>query len=118
MNMSSEVTKVMHASLLGIGLFLIPALLLLPADWIYDRLAIRSAFNQDGVPSPSVSVTSIKKPSTVTFSNGAVVDVGYWPATISSAFWVMTTIAGAAFYIFILRRQIHNLVGSVRSGSG
>ena len=109
--------QVILASLLGSGLFLIPALLLLPADWIYDGLAIRSAFGQDEAPLPSISVTSIKKPSTVTFSNGVVADVGYWPARISSACWVLSSLAGCALYVFILRRQIHSVIRSVESGS-
>jgi hypothetical protein len=115
--MNSPVRKVMHASLLGVGLFLIPALLLLPADWIYDSLAIRSAFGQDGVLLPPVSVESIKKPSTVTFSNGAVVDVGYWPATISSGFWVMSSVAGAGLYVCGLRRPIRAMIRSMEDES-
>ena len=112
-NMSLEIRKVMHASLLGLGLFLIPSLLLLPADWIYDRLAIRAAFGQDAGSLPEVTVQSIKKPSTVTFSNGIVVNVGYWPARISSGFWVVTTLAGVGVYIHGLRHQIRNFTSQL-----
>ena len=115
--MSVEIRQVMHASLLVFGLFLIPALLLLPADWIYDRLAIRATFGQDADSLPAVTVQSIKKPSTVTFSNGIVMDVGYWPARISSGFWVVATLAGVWVYIHGLRHQIRNFTSQLATGN-
>src|SRR5436309_1401774 len=84
--MNVRMRKVVHASLLGFGFISIWALLLPPANWIYGRLAIHAAFGQMSGSLHPVSVTSIKKPSTVTFSNGVVADVGYFPAAVSSAF--------------------------------
>jgi hypothetical protein len=104
--MNARIRNVLHAILLGYGFFLIWALLLLPANWIYERLAIRAAFGQTSDSPPPVSVTSIKKHSTVTFSNGVVGDVGYVPAAVSSSFHIVAFVVGGGFYIYKFRRQI------------
>lgn len=115
--MSLEIRKVMHVSLLAVVLFLIPALLLLPADWIYERLAIRAALGQDASSLPAVTVQSIKKPSTVTLSNGVVLDVGYWPARISSGFWVVTTLVGVGVYVEAPDSKLHLTNGRLSDGN-
>lgn len=108
--MNVRIRQVMHASLLGVGFFSIWALPLLPAKWIYDRLAIHAAFGQASGSLPRVSVTSIQKPSTVTFSNGVVADVGYLPAVVSNAFHIVVSLVGQGFYIYKFRRQIRLLI--------
>lgn len=108
--MNPRIREVVHASLLGVGFFCIWVLPLLPAAWIYDRLALRAAFGQTGGSPPGVAVTSIEKPSTVTFSNGVVADVGYLPAAAMSAFHLVVSAVGSGFYIYRFRRQIRLFV--------
>ena len=105
-----RIRNVVHASLLGVGFVCVWALPLLPAAWIYDRLAIRAAFGQTGGPPPGVTVTGIEKPSTVTFSNGVVADVGYLPAAAMSAFHLVVSVVGSGCYVYKFRRRIRPLL--------
>ena len=107
--MSFRIGKVLHASLIGMGLISIWAVMLLPTHWIYDHLAIRAAFGRKSSSLGQITVQSIKKPSTVTFSNGVITDVGYVPAAVSSAFHVVAFVGGAGVYVYKLRRQIYLL---------
>src|SRR5215469_10193654 len=96
-------------SSIGMGFVLIWVLPMLPAQWIYNQLAIHKAFGRDAGQLPQVTVKSIEKPSTVTFSNGAVVDVGLVPATVSSTFHLVVSIVGAGFFYYKFRGQIRAL---------
>ncbi len=107
--MAFHVREVIHASAIGFGFVLIWALPLLPANWIYNRLAVRAAIRANGDSMRGATVASIEKPSTITFSNGAVVDVGLIPATVSSAFHLITFFIGAGLYGYKLRHQIRTL---------
>ena len=107
--MTFRIGKVLHASVLGFGLFCIWAVPLLPVAWIYNRLAIRAAFGPNRSALGPITVKSIQKPSTVTFSNGVSADVGYLPGVASSAFHLVVSVAGIGLYIYKFRRQIHLL---------
>ena len=106
-----RIGKMMQAILIGWGLFSIWAVMLLPANWVYNRLAIRAAFGRDGGPPARAQVTvkEVRKPHTVTFSNGVVADVGYVPGAVSSAFHVIGSLTGMGVYVWVLRRPIRQL---------
>src|SRR4051794_26284648 len=113
--MNLRIRMVMRASLLGLGFVLLWALLLLPANWIYGRLVVRAAFGQTGASLPPVQVVSIKKPSTVTFSNGVVADVGYFPAAVSSTFHLVAFVLGGGLYVYKFRREIRAVLNQTRT---
>jgi hypothetical protein len=97
--------------LLVVGLVCIWVVPLLTPGWIYDRVANRAAFTgQAGGPPPGVTVKSIEKPSTVTFSNGVVAAVGYLPAGAMEAFHLVVSVVGSGLYIYKFRRPIRRLV--------
>ena len=110
--MNRRIRQVMYASLLGVGFFSIWIVPLLPAAWIYDRLAIHAAFGHTSGSVAGISVTSIEKPCTVTFSNGVVADVGYLPAVAMNAFHIVVSGVGSAFYIYKFRRQVRLFINA------
>ena len=85
------------------GILLIPLAVHIPGSWIYERLAVRAAFGERG-RTQNVKVVSIKKPSTVTFSNGQRVDVGSSPALVSAAFQILVCLPLVGCYVFLVRR--------------
>ena len=107
-----RIRQVIHASLLFVGFFSIWIVPLLPAAWIYDRLAIHAAFGHTSGSLTGISVTRIEKPSTVTFSNGVVADVGYFPAVAMNAFHIAVSGVGSGFYIYKFRRQVRLLINA------
>jgi hypothetical protein len=110
--MKNRIREVMHASLIFVGFFSIWIVPLLPAAWIYDRLAIHAAFGHTSGSLAGISVTSVEKPCTVTFSNGVVADVGYLPAVAMHAFHIVVSVAGSGFYIYKFRRQLRLFINA------
>jgi hypothetical protein len=100
------------------GVLLIPLSVHVPGSWMYERLAVRAAFGERA-DAQQVTVVSITKPSTVTFSNGQRIDVGGSPALISTAFQIIVCLPLVGCYVFVVRRYGPEWTrgGSVRTDS-
>ena len=98
-----RIKRITALSLLLFGGFAIFILLGIPSWWIYDALAVRKAFGSERPA--GVKVERIKKPYTVTFSNGKTVDVGAMPATLSNLFHFVTGIPAVLGYFYFINRH-------------
>jgi hypothetical protein len=107
MERMSEVVKrirrILTLSLLLCGGLAILMLSSIPSWWVYNYLAVRKAFGP--APPAGVKVEQIKKPHTVTFSNGKTVDVGAVPATLSNVAHFGLGIPAVLVYFYVIMRK-------------
>jgi hypothetical protein len=88
--------------LIFMGGFLIFPLVNVPSIWIYDHVALQTAFGSDRAARDRITVQHIRKPSTVTFSNGERIDVGKGPAIASTLFFLAVAIPLLVGYIVLI----------------
>lgn len=86
------------------GGFLIFPLANFASIFVYNHVAVQTAFGPDRAAREHITVQQIKKPSTVTFSNGERIDVGMGPATASSLFFLGAGIPLLIGYIVLMSR--------------
>jgi hypothetical protein len=97
-----RIKRILVLSFLLCGGPIIFVVLTLPSSWIYDDLAVRKAF---GTHAPAgLAVQQIKKPYTVTFSNGQIADVGPIPAIIGNLFHFGIGIPAVLTYFYLIKR--------------
>ncbi len=77
----------------------------LPGFWVYNHIPLRIAFGSDPTARKGIKVKSIKKPPTVTFSNGKSVDVGLRPAIGYNVCHFGILIPFMIWYICLVRRH-------------
>jgi hypothetical protein len=97
------VKRIIVLSLLLSGALAIFIFSSIPSWWVYNHVAVRKAF---GSAAPlGVKVQEIKKPYTVTFSNGTTADVGPLPANLSNLAHLGLGIPAALAYAYLIYRR-------------
>jgi hypothetical protein len=77
-----------------------------PSAWIFDQVALRVAFTRQQLAQQRITVDYVTKPSTVTFSNGRSLDVGYRPAKASGACTLVLALPCMLFMRYFIKRWL------------
>jgi len=77
-----------------------------PSAWVFNQVALRVAFTPEQIARERITVDHVTKPSTVTFSNGQSVDVGYAPARPAGACTLILVLPFMLFMRYFIKRWL------------